>query len=132
FEDDYAEAVHALVKAKVEGGEVTRAEEDQRTGGEVVDLLAALQKSVKAAKKARGEEVDDDADTEEKEPASVTPARRSTKKAAAKKAATKSTAKKSATKKGTAAKSAATKTTKAAAKKTTSKQTASRQTKKSA
>ncbi len=55
FEDDYADAVHALVKAKVEGGEVKKTPAATKTSGEVVDLLAALQKSVEAAKTARGE-----------------------------------------------------------------------------
>ena len=50
FEDDYAGAVEALVKAKIEGGEVKRTETSTKTSGEVVDLLAALQKSVAAAK----------------------------------------------------------------------------------
>ena len=56
FEDDYAEAVQAVVKAKIEGGEVKRTETSTKTGGEVVDLLAALQRSVEAAKTSRGEE----------------------------------------------------------------------------
>jgi len=56
FEDDYAEAVESLVKAKIEGGEVKRTPTATKTSGEVVDLLAALQKSVAAAKEARGEE----------------------------------------------------------------------------
>lgn len=56
YEDDYAEAVHALVEAKLEGGEVTKAPEEAPASGEVIDLLAALQKSVAAAKSARGEE----------------------------------------------------------------------------
>jgi len=55
FEDDYADAVHALVMAKVEGGEVKKTPAATKTSGEVVDLLAALQKSVEAAKTARGE-----------------------------------------------------------------------------
>jgi DNA end-binding protein Ku len=55
FEDHYAEAVQAVVKAKIEGGEVQRTETSTKTGGEVVDLLAALQRSVEAAKTARGE-----------------------------------------------------------------------------
>ncbi|MCY1375364.1 Non-homologous end joining protein Ku [compost metagenome] len=42
FEDDYAEAVQAVVKTKIEGGEVQRTETSAKTGGEVVDLLAAL------------------------------------------------------------------------------------------
>src|SRR5690606_16863240 len=55
FEDDYRQAVEELVRAKVEGGEVKRTEEAPKGGGEVVDLLAALQRSVEAAKTARGE-----------------------------------------------------------------------------
>jgi len=56
FSDDYAGAVEALVTAKIEGGEVKRTETAAKTSGEVVDLLAALQRSVEAAKTARGEE----------------------------------------------------------------------------
>jgi DNA end-binding protein Ku len=65
FEDHYAEAVDALVKAKIEGGEVKRTATSTKSSGEVVDLLAALQRSVEAAKTARGEapEADEGADT---------------------------------------------------------------------
>ena len=49
FEDDYAGAVEALVKAKIEGGEVKRTPTSTKSSGEVVDLLAALQRSVDAA-----------------------------------------------------------------------------------
>ncbi|HET6152987.1 MAG TPA: Ku protein [Marmoricola sp.] len=55
FEDDYREAVEALVAAKISGGEVKAAPQPAKTGGEVVDLLAALQRSVDAARSARGE-----------------------------------------------------------------------------
>lgn len=55
FEDHYAEAVEAVVRAKIEGGEVQRTPESTRTSGEVVDLLAALQRSVEAARSTRGE-----------------------------------------------------------------------------
>ena len=96
FEDDYAEAVEALVKAKVEGGEVKRTETSTKTSGEVVDLLAALQRSVDAAKTARGESTD--AEKDEK------PTKKTAKKAPAKKAAAKKTAKKSTTKKAAAKK----------------------------
>jgi DNA end-binding protein Ku len=71
FEDDYAEAVEALVKAKIEGGEVQRTPTSTKTSGEVVDLLAALQKSVEAARTARGDDAeqddagDDSGDTEQ-------------------------------------------------------------------
>lgn len=101
FEDDYAEAVEAVVKAKIEGGEVKRTPTSTKSSGEVVDLLAALQRSVDAAKSARGEA------PEEKEDEGAAPA----KKAPAKKSATKKTpAKKTAAKK-TAAKKTATKKT---------------------
>ncbi|MFI5624225.1 Ku protein [Nocardioides sp. NPDC051685] len=61
FSDDYADAVEELVKAKIEGGEVERTPTSTKTSGEVVDLLAALQRSVAAAKKSRGEEVPEEA-----------------------------------------------------------------------
>ncbi|MBE7323807.1 Ku protein [Nocardioides sp. Y6] len=123
FEDDYAEAVEALVKAKIEGGEVRRTETSTKSSGEVVDLLAALQKSVTAAKQARGEAVEDDEDDK---------AGRSTTKAT-KKTTPKKTPTKSAAKKGTSAaskKTAAKKTSaqKSTAKKTTAKKAASKKT----
>ena len=93
FEDDYQEALEALVRAKLEGGEVKRTEPKEAGGGEVVDLLAALQKSVDAAKSARGESTSDEGE---------------------KKTAKKSTAKKSASKKSTTKKTAAKKTAKKA------------------
>ena len=88
FEDDYAEAVDALVKAKIEGGEVKRTEVSTKSSGEVVDLLAALQRSVDAAKTARGEDKDEKA----QEKAESKPKKKSAKKSAkkpAKKAAKK-------------------------------------------
>jgi DNA end-binding protein Ku len=84
FEDDYAEAVEALVKSKIEGGETKRKPVEAKTSGEVVDLLAALQKSVEAAKTQRGEDADEAAESAEP------------KKKAAKKKAAKKTAKKKA------------------------------------
>lgn len=102
FEDDYAEAVQAVVKAKIEGGEIKRTPTSTKSGGEVVDLLAALQRSVDAAKSSRGE-----APAEEKKPA----AKKSSKKTAAKKAPAKKTAtKKTAAKKSTSKKSTTKKT----------------------
>jgi DNA end-binding protein Ku len=86
FEDDYAEAVEAVVKAKIEGGEVKRTAVSTKSSGEVVDLLAALQRSVDAAKTARGEETDAEEEAETKKP----------KKKAAKKSAAKKPAKKAA------------------------------------
>ena len=88
YEDDYREAVEAMVKAKIEGGEVKRTPEAKKSSGEVVDLLAALQRSVDAAKTARGEKPDDTSSkgsTAKKKPAKKA-AKKTTKKAAAKKA----------------------------------------------
>lgn len=95
FEDDYALAVDALVKSKIEGGEVQLPETEDEDGGEVVDLLAALAKSVEKAKASRGESSSSSSSSEEKTPAK-TPAKKST---AKKSAAKKSTAKTSGTKK---------------------------------
>ena len=81
YEDDYAAALEALVKAKVEGGEVQAAPEVKAETGEVVDLLAALRKSVDKAKASRGEAPA----PEEKKPAKKT-AKKSTAKKTAKKA----------------------------------------------
>jgi DNA end-binding protein Ku len=108
YEDDYASAVEALVRAKLEGGEVTHLEKEEPKKGEVVDLLAALQRSVEAAKTSRGETASA-SDEEEAEPAAEEPAAKKTaaKKAPAKKAPTKKApAKKTAAKKTTAKKSA--------------------------
>jgi DNA end-binding protein Ku len=126
FEDDYAAAVEMMVKAKIEGGEMKRTPTSTKSSGEVVDLLAALQRSVDAAKSGRRESDEDaDADSDagsddagdEKESGS---GKGATKKAPAKKStAKKSTAKKSASKKAPAKKTAAKKSTakKSAAKK---------------
>ena len=101
FEDDYAGAVESLVKTKIEGGEVKKTATSTKSSGEVVDLLAALQKSVAAAKSARGEapasdssSADDSSssddtedDTEDEKPAKKTATKKKSpaRKAAAKK-----------------------------------------------
>jgi DNA end-binding protein Ku len=85
FEDDYAEAVDEMVKTKIEGGEVKRTPTSTKSSGEVVDLLAALQRSVDADKSARGETTSEDED-EDKKPAKKTAKKSTTKKAAKKKA----------------------------------------------
>jgi DNA end-binding protein Ku len=114
FEDDYAEAVEALVKTKIEGGEVQRTPTSTKSSGEVVDLLAALQRSVDAAKTARGEtpaEAARDADVEEAKVEEAEAGEEPARKAAARK---KSTAKKTASKKAPAKKAATKKTAKKA------------------
>ncbi len=82
FEDDYAAAVQALVKAKIEGGEIKRTPTSTKSSGEVVDLLAALQKSVEAAKTARGESDEADEKKAEKKPAKKKTAKKAAKKKA--------------------------------------------------
>ncbi len=102
YEDDYRGAVEALVQAKLEGGEVKRAPEAKESSGEVVDLLAALQRSVDAAKTSRSASNDDSSGDGE------------SKQVSEKGAAKESTGKKSTSKKGTAKKAAAKKPTKKA------------------
>ncbi|MFI5667387.1 Ku protein [Streptomyces sp. NPDC051704] len=126
--DEYREAVEAMISAKSEGAFEPPAEADvEPAGGKVIDLMAALEKSVSAAKASRGEAGPE---------AEVTPIRRKT--AAAPKsvggkkstAATKKTAasgtKKTASAKSTSARSTADKTAaaKPAATKSTAKSTA--------
>ncbi len=126
YEDDYQKAVEALVRTKLEGGEVKAPEEPKRSTGEVVDLLAALQRSVDAARTSRGEPVQADAadeteenDTEEQAATEPTAKRSAAEKPAAKKSASKKpSAKKSTNKKPAAQKSAS---KKQAAKRTTKK-----------
>jgi len=108
YTDDYEHAVKAVVQAKLEGHEVQAVPEEEDEGGEVLDLLAALQQSVNRAKASRGEPVDQD--DAPKKPA----AKKTTRKPAKKSSATKAAAKKTTAKKTTAKKPAV---TKAAAKK---------------
>jgi DNA end-binding protein Ku len=154
FEDDYRDAVERLVEAKLAGGDArdvpVPAHED-RGGGQVVDLMAALQRSVDAARANRGEaaapateakaadraeeaaadEAGDTAEeTAEEAPAKRTAAKRSAGRAPAKKTAAKKAApaaKKTAAKK-TAEKSTAKTTKKASSTKSTTKKAASRRT----
>ncbi len=87
YEDAYAAAVAELVDSKLEGVEpVAPAAAEEVGSAEVVDLLTALQRSVEAAKKARGEAVEDETASADKEPAAQKPA----KKAATKKSSRKS------------------------------------------
>jgi DNA end-binding protein Ku len=109
YRDEYAQAVEALVTAKLEGAEPPTAGPEGR-GGQVVDLMAALQASVDRAK---GREAGQEGDEEEATGAggrggTVTRLRSSSrKKAPAKKAAAKKTAAgKSAAKKTADARSA--------------------------
>jgi DNA end-binding protein Ku len=94
FDDDYRDAVVALLEAKVSGGDVSDlpAVRETASGGEVVDLLAALQRSVDAARSGRGEP----AETTPAKPAAKAAPKKAAKKAAAKKAAATATTEKTA------------------------------------
>lgn len=67
--DDYREAVEELIAAKASGEVLEQPEAGGSGGGKVIDLLAALESSVRAAKEARGEDEGSGADEEK---ASVT------------------------------------------------------------
>ena len=75
YEDAYVTALEELISAKVSAGDTQatpappQEEEATEGGGEVVDLLAALQRSVEKARAARGEDGDDEASGEDAEPA---------------------------------------------------------------
>jgi DNA end-binding protein Ku len=60
YEDRYAAALEELIQQKVSSGHTQAvpvpAGEKEEGAGEVVDLLAALQRSVEKARTARGEE----------------------------------------------------------------------------
>ncbi|MGW8783320.1 non-homologous end joining protein Ku [Streptomyces sp. NPDC055796] len=140
--DEYRQAVEAMISAKSEGAFEPPAEaEVEPAGGKVIDLMAALEKSVSAAKASRGEAGPE---------AEVTPLRRktaaaapkavggkkstaaATKKTAAaatrKTASTKSTSTRSAAGKPAAAKSTATKSTAKSTAKSTSKAASAKKT----
>ncbi|WP_109473434.1 Ku protein [Ornithinimicrobium cavernae] len=112
-EDDYQIAVEALVRSKIEGGEVTESPDqaEEEDSGEVVDLLAALQRSVDRAKSARGEgdASEDDSGSGQKSTGAKSTAKKTT--------STKTPAKKTAAKKSTAKKTAAKKSSGSSAKK---------------
>lgn len=99
FRDQYREALERLIEAKSEGKELPEpAEGEAREPGQVVDLMAALDASVKKARESRGE-TGEDATVHEMKPRRKTAA----KKTPAKKAAPKrSTAKKTAAKRRSA------------------------------
>lgn len=120
YEDDYQQAVQALVERKLAGGDVKAAPKakDDDEGGDVVDLLAALQRSVDRAKAARGEDTSADSGAGQEGSGSDDGAEDDDATADDKPAAKKSTARKAPAKK-----SASSTTEKAAAKKSTAKRT---------
>ncbi|WP_435239945.1 Ku protein [Streptomyces sp. YPW6] len=85
FHDEYREALEDIIAAKAEGKPLPAPAEDEgKEKGEVVDLMAALNASVKAAKDSRGED-GEDATVHEMRPSKKTARKRPAKKAAAKK-----------------------------------------------
>ena len=52
YKDEYREALEAVIEAKVEGKETVEVEQPEETG-KLIDLMAALEASVNAAKEAR-------------------------------------------------------------------------------
>ncbi|MFF5963429.1 Ku protein [Streptomyces collinus] len=116
--DEYREAVEEVIAAKAAGEAPPQAPEPA-TGGKVLDLMAALESSVRAARESRGE------DAEHAEVKSLP--QRKTARAAPKQTGGKkstSTAKKTAAKKTTAAKKSTAKSGQGTTKKTASKSTA--------
>ncbi|MEH0655745.1 Ku protein [Streptomyces scabiei] len=128
--DDYREAVEELVAAKAAGEEAPSAPAPA-PGGKVLDLMAALEKSVREAKESRGEDVADITHLSSRPTPKQPPGKKSTTtargtSAAPKKSTTRSAepAKKTAAKKTTAKKTTASRTT-AAARTTAAKSSAS-------
>lgn len=80
--DDYREAVEELVAAKASGESVLPAEPEDTGGGKVIDLIAALENSVRAARRSQ-DEGDGDGDM-----ANVHPIRKTSSKAPGKTART--------------------------------------------
>jgi DNA end-binding protein Ku len=110
--DDYREAVEEMITAKASGEQPTTAP-SPAPGAKVLDLMAALEKSVREAKESRGEEPETKAEVRRISPRATpkqTPGKKST-----------STATKKTT---TAKKSPARKTTRTTKKTTTAKSTA--------
>jgi DNA end-binding protein Ku len=109
FTDNYREALQEVIDAKVEGREVVAPAEAEEASAAAVDLMAALKASVERAKKARGENPEEQARAIEATP--ITAAKSAAKKTSsgtATKSTTASTAKKAApATKSTAAKKAA-------------------------
>ncbi|MFD4595793.1 non-homologous end joining protein Ku [Streptomyces rubiginosohelvolus] len=104
FHDEYREALEDIIAAKAEGKPLPAPAEDEgKEEGEVVDLMAALNASVKAAKDSRGED-GEDATVHEMRPSKKTARKTPAKKAAASKKSTasKKPAKKTAAKKRSA------------------------------
>ncbi|MET8747707.1 Ku protein [Streptomyces sp. NPDC004728] len=105
FRDEYREALEELIEAKAEGAELPEsAGGEERESGKVVDLMAALNASVEAARESRGEHGQgQDATVHAMQPRKMTTAKKKAAPARKTTAAKKRTAKKTTTKKAAAA-----------------------------
>jgi len=93
YRDQYREAVESVISAKAEGREPPETEAPAEPKGRVVDLMSALQDSVRAAKENRGE-TGSEGEVREMRPKKKTEAKKQTGKKTAKKAPAKKTARK--------------------------------------
>jgi DNA end-binding protein Ku len=107
FTDEYQSAVRELIDAKLEKGDAAELPADEtkeagRKGGEVIDLLTALQRSVDRARGGAAGGADDEGagvpSAAKKAPGKAAPAKKSAAKAPAKKSAAKKSAAKPAAK----------------------------------
>lgn len=100
FVDEYQKELRTLIEAKLEQGDALDTSEtfgdreEADTGGEVIDLMAALRASVERSRAARGESTAKPAAVEDPKPAAKKPAAKSADKTA-EKSATKAPARKS-------------------------------------
>ncbi|WP_392898874.1 Ku protein [Streptomyces sp. LN699] len=127
--DEYQEALQQVIEARLQGVEPPREEEEAApAGGKVIDLMAALENSVRAARESRGEPVAADGGTDAEVRTLPVPGHTrkaaAEKKAAAKKAPTAKRAAPAATAKTTQARKA----TGSAAKKATTSTTTPKET----
>jgi DNA end-binding protein Ku len=106
FHDEYREALERLIEAKLEGKELPAAPEQEAPQGKVVDLMAALQESVRKAQASRGESEGKDATIHEMPTAKKSAAGKAAMKPPAKKDTAKKTTRSTTAKKAAAKKSA--------------------------
>jgi DNA end-binding protein Ku len=135
--DDYREAVEEMITAKA-SGEQPAESPTPAPSGKVLDLMAALEKSVREAKESRGEDTGEDTDAETGKKADVRPissrsARTTPKQTPGKKSTSTATKKAASAKKPTASTSTSAKKSTGATKKTatTAKKTPAKATAKS-
>ncbi|MGA6168765.1 Ku protein [Streptomyces sp. NPDC012600] len=127
--DDYREAVEELIAAKAAGETAPPAKSGDSGGGKVIDLIAALENSVRAAKKSRGEgegeEDGDEGDMADVHPIKKTTSGRTAKKTTQKKSTSKQAPKQTGTKKSTSSTAKKATAEKATGKKAAAKSTSS-------